>query len=1010
MTFQADQQQGTVQTLQFDFSDTTTLQIDPYWSYPTVGYYGPYVWGPFTLVPARTFAVADLDGNGLNDIILFPTYYNVAVPVSPVVFLNEGGGKWDEKVISLSSITPQVVNSLSIFSWSGGTYLFAADQGWEQGAAGNATKNGAHDILLKWDSGTASFIDESALLPNNGLNFNHPSWGGHITAGAAYDILDPRLGGIQGSGNGLTWYEFTADGKVVDRTADLPAVIQYQDQNSGYGLYSTSPSYYVGSAAASDLNGDGRVDIVTGQYNPALNGKFYLSVWAQQSDGSFSATPVLIPAPSYVQDPANHMNGAVQIVASDIEGTGRPDLIVLWESGTGQYVQILHNNGGLSFTDVTAQFFPQGSLARNAATPDSAGFFPATIGKITLEDVNGDGRPDLVLGDQSVALSEASSASQDFIYINEGGKYFQAQPFANLSNAQISSLSQSSTITGSNFNLPILADVTGDGIPDLVSITAAEGQPTTQNGLDFAPYYQLTVSSGALIAAQHPSWSQSSMAAAAGSQVLSLFGPQLAASRAQSFTTIVSITAYAQIPTGHDDFTVSINGTKVGAATFAANATGEYVDSSGTAWTTETVSFALSGLTSISSLSLGIDTTTQIKAVDVNGVSLSVGSGFSNPGSVVTLDASPWNSGLAAALKIGSAAEPIVVTGGGGTDIVEVLGSPADYTISGVGTATVTLTENSGLGQNASLSGISALDFYDGARLDLATGLWTVKADAADMAAGLDMFRGWAAKGTLTSAALTGTVSVLSVSATQLVSDAAVLKEITGVSSLTITAPASNATIANESGNAASLVFAGTGNQYTIAPAGDGTSFTISGNGITDHVSGVQALQFSDYTDIVAAQPGKAAVTSGNITELYGAVFGRTPDIGGLSFYQNFLAKTPGTGLTQFALWFLSSSEYQNNPAHNYAQTVTGDQQFITDSYQNLLHRAPSSDEVAYYENNVIAKALVNLTPGTAAYAAADAQAHALTLVFFSQSPEFLGDVQVTAQNPTSSQHWLVLI
>jgi hypothetical protein len=114
-----------------------------------------------------------------------------------------------------------------------------------------------------------------------------------------------------------------------------------------------------------------------------------------------------------------------------------------------------------------------------------------------------------------------------------------------------------------------------------------------------------------------------------------------------------------------------------------------------------------------------------------------------------------------------------------------------------------------------------------------------------------------------------------------------------------------------------------------------------------------------------------------------------------------------GDGINE---WFLASSEYVSNPAHNYAQSVSGDEQFIADSYQNLLHRTPSASETAFYETNVIAPALANLTPGTAAYKAADAQAHALVLVYFSQTAELLGDVQVTAQNPTSAQHWLVLI
>ncbi len=53
---------------------------------------------------------------------------------------------------------------------------------------------------------------------------------------------------------------------------------------------------------------------------------------------------------------------------------------------------------------------------------------------------------------------------------------------------------------------------------------------------------------------------------------------------------------------------------------------------------------------------------------------------------------------------------------------------------------------------------------------------------------------------------------------------------------------------------------------------------------------------------------------------------------------------------------------------------------------------------------------VAGLTPGTAAYAQADLQAHAQVLAYFSQSREFLTDVQVTARHPADAQHWLVLI
>lgn len=287
----------------------------------------------------------------------------------------------------------------------------------------------------------------------------------------------------------------------------------------------------------------------------------------------------------------------------------------------------------------------------------------------------------------------------------------------------------------------------------------------------------------------------------------------------------------------------------------------------------------------------------------------------------------------------------------------------------------------------------------------------SVADSAANVGTNIDALEGAAVAGKLSSITLTdGGIPTLSISASQLTSDAAAIKAISGSFSLSEAAPAASATIvgaANALGN--TLVLSGAASDYTITSQGDGVHLNVSGNGASDTVSDIQALQFADHTDIVAATPGPAnAVTTGNITELYSAVLAREPDLGGLTFYQNYLKSNPATPLQQFADYFLSSSEYVS--AHDYAQSTAGDTQFIEDSYQNLLHRTPSADEVNFYLTNVMAKAEANLTPGTAAFASAQFQAHALMLVYFSASAEFLSDVQVTAANPTSAQHWLVLI
>ena len=227
--------------------------------------------------------------------------------------------------------------------------------------------------------------------------------------------------------------------------------------------------------------------------------------------------------------------------------------------------------------------------------------------------------------------------------------------------------------------------------------------------------------------------------------------------------------------------------------------------------------------------------------------------------------------------------------------------------------------------------------------------------------------------------------------------------------SLGISATAANLTIDGSTTEGTTVIFSGKASDYSISASGSTITVTDTGTGrsSTDHLTNVTALHFSDVTDIVAATPGTdGAVTTGNITELYGAVFGRLPDVPGLAYYQAELTANPAIPLLTFAQWFLASPEYVS--AHSYAQSTAGDDKFITDSYTNLLKRAPEAAALPYYEN-VINQFTQGLTPGTSAYAAAQAEGHALVLVYFSASGEFLGDVQITAQNPSSAQHWLLL-
>ena len=281
--------------------------------------------------------------------------------------------------------------------------------------------------------------------------------------------------------------------------------------------------------------------------------------------------------------------------------------------------------------------------------------------------------------------------------------------------------------------------------------------------------------------------------------------------------------------------------------------------------------------------------------------------------------------------------------------------------------------------------------------------------------ANLDALNSLATSGKLSSVTLTDPGFVtFSVTPTQLANDTTILNMLNGYFTTSIDASAANLTINGLANHGNTVVFSNDSGKYSYTPSGNGVSLTVTDVGTgrvsTDNLSNVTALQFGDGTYIVAQTPSATSVTTGNVTELYGAVFGRLPDVPGLAYYEQVAAANPSFSLTVYAQWFLASPEYVNNPAHSYAANATGDAQFITDSYNNLLGRAPEAGAVAWYQANVINAIIGNLTPGTAAYQAADTLAHAYVLTDFSQSAEFLGDVSATPGQPLTPQHWLILI
>ena len=217
-------------------------------------------------------------------------------------------------------------------------------------------------------------------------------------------VLRDKLSGYEGTARQLRASQESGFGSTKARMkapllADGGSIfLEAANYNSG-GLSAQS-------VAVADVNGDGRPDLLVAslcslECASGLNGA--VGVLLGNGDGTFQA------AISYSSGGA----GAISVAVADVNGDGRPDLLMAnqcvssSDCSTGA-VSVLMGNGDGTF---------------QAAISYSSGGAEAV--SLAVADVNGDGRPDLLVANQCVSSSDCSTGGVG-VLLGNGDGTFQA--------------------------------------------------------------------------------------------------------------------------------------------------------------------------------------------------------------------------------------------------------------------------------------------------------------------------------------------------------------------------------------------------------------------------------------------------------------------------------------------------------------------------------------------------------------------------------------------------------
>ena len=442
-----------------------------------------------------TLAVADFNGDGRNDLLAGgPWEYNVAAedrltkaPLRLFVAVEEDGKfRHAPELIEGTIDARSAIVVADDFNGDGRADLAVFDAGVyvveESVGVGNPPQ-----LFLSGPDGRLHPSEALAEAVRREHMLRFPRYGREPSGPADLHLKSATSGDIDGDGDIDLWVDSIGGANVSSHfmVNNGDGTFTLDEDRAPTALrYNPPPeSWYLLEGHLVDIDNDGDLDLSLaqnrGMHPTTINQSSIVLI--NDGTGHYPAR-IVMPQPAFA-DGFTSVRGQTHF---DVNADGFQDLLIVHPRNddgspdvipwTGRYIQVLINDGGMSFVDETTTWIGEQSAIAAALSGKGDHLYNAAAPR--MHDVDGDGCLDLVMSGGFEILTESIEAP--IVYRNNGSGQFEAmypEPFAShyggWYNAEPTDLNNDTKADFVNFWYSVGADgldETPDDVPEILAL------------------------------------------------------------------------------------------------------------------------------------------------------------------------------------------------------------------------------------------------------------------------------------------------------------------------------------------------------------------------------------------------------------------------------------------------------------------------------------------------------------------------------------------------------------